>query len=222
MDNKCSNINNTAFQSRIVFLSPRGFGKILSKKNKNLTNICNYDIIEDKKNWYNCYKTNVGKGYTSGVKTCTAGISVNKGKKASLFWHAENTLDNLKNFPILGDLIKGTNIILVGSKKGYKYSYEFFNQFINQAKGKNIPTTIFKGTKSSEADILYESKKDTLYICLKDIFKRDCYVSSMEDLKKACDIVEISPTDSIEFYDFLPKETMSQRLKNLYSRAFNL
>lgn len=81
-----------------------------------------------------------------------------------------------------------------------------------------MPTTIIKGTKNSEAEMFFDSKKDTLYLCLCDIFKNDSYVHSMKDLKETCDIVEISPTDSIIFLDFLPPKTITEKIKSFFNK----
>ena len=214
-----SNQNNTAFKTRIIFLSPKGFNKVFAGwKNKKFTNICHFDITNNEKDWYSCYKTNIAKGITSGIRTCTAGVCVNKGEKAPLFWHVENTLKNIEKFPILSKLIKGTNAIIIGSKSKYKYSKELFEKFAEEMNTKKIPTTIIQGTKQAEANMMYKSSSDTLYVCMSDIYKNDNYVKSMEDLQNTCDIVKISPSDSIEFYDTLPQETIKQKIKNFIKR----
>lgn len=168
MNNKINYLNqNIAFKSRIVFLSPKGLSNVV-KKYKNIANICNFEITGSNMGWYNCYKLNVKRGYTQGVRTCTAGVCINKGENAPIFWHVENTLKNLERFPML--------------------------------------TNFIKGTKSSEADLFYDAEKDTLYLCLHDVKEKSNYVRSMQDLHQSCDIVKISPTDSVEFCDFLPKQ----------------
>ena len=78
-----------------------------------------------------------------------------------------------------------------------------------------------QGTKHSEAHIMYEAANDTLYICMNDIYIKDNYVKSMEDLIHTCDIIKFSPNDSIEFYDALPQETIKQKIKNLIHKIFN-
>ena len=217
-----SNQSSIAFKSRIVFLSPQGLGKVFARfKNKDFANIYHFCISNNEKARSNCYKTNVLRGYTKGVKTCTAGICAEKGKRAPLFWHVENIRANLEKFPVLANLIKGTNAIIIGSKKNYKYSTELFDKFENETKCKGLPTTIIKGTNNAEVSMLYEANADTLYVCMNDIYKKDNYVASMKDLQKVCDVVKISPTDSIEFYDFLPKETPKQKLKKLLKFFWN-
>ena len=199
--------NSLAFKTKIIFLSPKGLSEIFTKyENKNLVNICDFFITDNERVWNSGYRLNVKRGYTSGIKTCTAGICADKGKAASLFWHVENSLKNIENFPILANLIKGTNAIIIGSKKNYKYSTELFDTFVKHLKSKNIPATIIKGTKDSEAGMLFDAMKDTLYVSMQDIYRRDKYVNSNKELKKACDVVEILPTDSVDFYDFLPPE----------------
>ena len=216
-----SNQNNIAFKTKIVFLSPKGFNKAFGGwKNKNFANICHFDITNNKNDWYSCYRTNIKRGYTKGIKTCTAGVCINKGKKAPLFWHIENKLANIENFPIISNIIKGTNAIIIGSKSNYKLSKALFEKFVEEMKTKNIPTTIMQGTKHSEAHIMYEATNDTLYICMNDIYKKDNYVKSMENLQQTCDIVKISPNDNIEFYDTLPQETIKQKIKNLIHKIF--
>ena len=223
MDNKINNLgNNIAFKSNIIFLSPKGYSEVFRKyKNKNFANICHYEITNNEKDWYSCYKTNIARGTTSGIKTCTAGVCVNKGKRAPLFWHVENTLKNIENFPILSKLIKGTNAILIGSKSEYKYSKKLFEKFAEETNAKNIPTTIIQGTKQAEAKVIYESSNDTLYVCMSDIYKKDNYVKSMKELKNTCDTVKISPSDNVEFYDTLPKKSIKQKIKNYFCTLFN-
>ena len=207
MDNKINYSDNLTFKSRIVFLSPKGMSKVFAKyQNKNLDNICDYFITNSEMAWDNGYRTNVKYGYTKEVKTCTAGVCANKGKNASLFWHVENSYNNLEKFPILENFIDGTNAIIIGSKKFFRYSTDMFDKFVKQTKNKNIPTTIIKGTQDSEASMLFDAIEDTLYVCMKNIFNKEKYVRSMEDLKQTCDTVEIAPTDSVEFYDFLPQK----------------
>ena len=223
MDNKINHLrSNIAFKSNIIFLSPKGFSEVFrTYKNKNFVNLCHYDITNDEKDWYSCYKTNIARGITTGIRTCTAGVCANKGKRASLFWHVEDTLKNIEKFPILSKLIKGTNAIIIGSKSKYKYSKELFEKFVEQMNTQNIPTTIIQGTKKAEAEVIYESSNDTLYVCISDIYKNDNYVKSMEDLKNTCDIVKISPSDSVEFYDVLPKKSIKQRINESFYTLFN-
>ena len=212
-----SNRNNLTFGTRLVVVSPKGLSEVRSKYKK-FTNIFHYNILTNiNNNLYNCYQQNVKRGYTSGVKTCTAGVCVKKGQKAPLFWHIENTKYNMENFPILGKLIEGKNAVIIGSKKGYQYSSEMFHNFAEHIKQKNIPSTIIKGTKNSEVELFYLAPQDTLYMCIRDIWQRDKHVSSMQDLLKACDTVQISQTDSIEFYDILPKETLMKKFKKFFS-----
>lgn len=207
--------------TRILFLSQKGFSNVFRKfKNKDFANICHYEITNNEKDLFSCYKTNVSRGHTAKIRTCTAGVCVNKGKSAPLFWHVENTKNNIENFPILSRLIKGTNAILIGSKSEYKYSKDLFEKFVEEMDTKKIPATIIQGTKQAEAKLIYESSNDTLYVCMNDIYKKDKYVKSMEDLQKTCDIVKISPSDSVEFYDILPKKSIKQRIKGYFHTFF--
>ena len=209
--------NNLTFKSRIVFLSPKGLDEIKRKYiKKDMSYLFNYNILSDKPNLANCYRQNVKVGYTEHVKTCTFGVCADKGKNAPLFWHVEDNAYNMEKFPILANLIKGTNAIIVGSKKNYKLSCEMIDRFIEKMNSENIPTTIIKGTKTSEASMLYESNKDTLYVCMQDIYKKDKHVKSAEDLQEACDVVKVSPTDSLEFYDYLPETKISERIKKFF------
>ena len=221
MDNTIQ--NDVAFKSRIIVLSPKGFSKMFAGyKYKKFANICHFEIADNEKAWDSSYKTNLIRVFTKGVRTCTAGICVEKGKKASLVWHIENTIKNIEKFPIVSKFIKGTNAIIIGSKKGYENSTELFDKFEQETKYKNIPTTIIKGTKSYEASFFYDSKPDTLYVCLNHIYKNDEYVRSMEDLKQACDVVKISPFDSVEFEECLTEEKQKQKIKSFWSRIFNI
>ena len=205
MDNTINYSNNFTFKSRILFLSPKGFGKVFSEYNKkNVANICDCFITDNERAWDSGYRTNIKYAYTSGVKTCTAGVCANKGENASLFWHVENSYNNLEKFPMLAKFINGTNAIIIGSKKHFKNSTEMFDKFVKQAQHKNIPTTIIKGTKDSEVRMLFDAIQDTLYVCMNNIFRKENYVCSMEELKQTCDIVEITPADCVEFYEFLP------------------
>lgn len=216
-----SNQNNITFKTRIVFLSPKGFRKVFGAwKNKNFANICHFDITNNENDRFSCYKTNIKRGYTKGIKTCTAGVCVNKGEKAPLFWHIENTHANIENFPIISNIIQGTNAIIIGSKNNYKHSKELFEKFVEEMKCKSIPTTLIQGTKHSEAHMMYESTNDALYVCINDIYKKDNYVKSIEDLQNTCDFLKISQNDSIEFYDTLPQKTIKQSIENLIHKIF--
>ena len=208
-----------AFKSRIVFLSPKGLRKVAEQyRNKDLAYIVHYNILPDAPVLSNCYRQNVKVGITNGVKTCSSGICVEKGQEAPLFWHVEDNSFNMENLPLLTNLIQGTNAIIIGAKENYKLSCEMFDKFVEQLHLKNIPTTIIKGTKTSEADLLYEAKKDTLYVCMRDIYQKDHYVKSKLDLDKTCDVVKISPTDSVEFYDELPKISVIKKIQNFFSK----
>lgn len=89
-----SNQNNTAFNSKIIVLSPNGFRNVLTKyKNKDFANICYFDVTKNEKAWDSCYKTSVKRAYTKGVRTCTAGVCVNKKEK-----HADNNHKRNKKF----------------------------------------------------------------------------------------------------------------------------
>ena len=80
-------------------MSPEGFKNVLKKNRyKNYDTIYSHEIHSDKKSLKNGYRTNVKRGFAQGINSCTAGVCVNKGKKASLFWQVKDTFANVEKF----------------------------------------------------------------------------------------------------------------------------
>ncbi|MBQ8168027.1 hypothetical protein IJZ97_01250 [bacterium] len=192
--------NSSTFQSRIVVLSPERFNKTVNRMRDGLRNFdCIYEYDLDIKEGSKAYRTNVDNIVTEGVRSCTAVVKANKGSKAPLVAHIRNSEENLKRLYLLDTPNECTNAILIGSKRFYKKSSEVFDAIMRKAK--NVPTTIMKGLKLRwEAQIAFNSKKDTLYLCVNEINnKRPKYAKNMKDLKSCFDKFVISSEDKIEF-----------------------
>ena len=199
-----TNSNNVAFQSRIIVLSPERFNKTVNKMRKGIGHfdcIYKYDLNLEKglDQSYKAYRNNVDKIVTEGVRSCTSIIKANKGSKAPLIAHIRNSQANLNALDQLDTKIDGTNAIIIGSKRFFKNSKEVFDTI--EQKVKTIPTTIMKGLKLRwEAHLAYDSKIDTLYLCVNEITnKRPKYAKNIKELKSCFDKFVISCTDKIDF-----------------------
>ena len=159
--------NNLEFKSKIYVLSPEAFNHVKKRINKKQSceRIENWYIRPDldvenfdgNKYWY-AYRKNVDCGYTEGIRTCTGGIAVNKGKKAPIFWHVLNSETNKENLSIITNNIEGTNVFMVGAKNKYKNSFSNFHKIFMKVCANKIPITALKGlSKTWEANIAYES-----------------------------------------------------------------
>ena len=201
--------NNIAFKSRIIFVSPRTFNKIdKSLKNKpNYENITTWSIKpfnfetswQGKQVWCG-WRQNVEAGITYGIRSCTAGVAVKKGKPAPLFWHIEDTPANYENLKELKPSIKGTNAVIVGSKSRYYYSEANFNKFKRYAKRNNLAVSYFQDLALKwEAHMAYRAKDDTVFLCVNDVEKPYKYVNSEDTLKHVFSKIKIAQTDTVEY-----------------------
>lgn len=200
--NKTDNLN---FGTNIKVVSPR-FYKFKTNdmfSNKNCKFIDYWEIKpcdEYIKNGLYAYRNNVESGFTNNIRSCTAGIISNKKEKASLFFHIFNSEKNLQDLEILKKFFKGNNAILVGSKENVPFSTEIFEELKNSAIKNNLPLTILQLLKKRlEANLAYDSHKDTLFMCVNDVLDKHQYVESMDELKEAFKTVNISDADNIKF-----------------------
>ena len=192
--------NNISFKSNIRLVSPRYFEKISEKINSQKGEFIDcYDLIPFlNKIDYLAFRTNMEKGSTEGVLSCTAGVVARKGENCSLFMHLFNSKENIKNLKIIKKFFSGTNCILIGSKKELPYSKKLFSLIEKQAKKANLPITKMQGLSPSyEANLAYISNEDTLFVCIKDSNISRNYAKNKNDLKKLFDKLLISKNDKI-------------------------
>lgn len=196
--------DNLAFKTNIKCVSPRFFNRktmnmFCSKEGCNIISRFDIDPIEHLKECTG-YRINTRQCYTEKVRTCTAGVVVDKGKKAPLFIHVSNSRRNKRDANLLQKFFHGTNAILIGSKDMFSYSRAVFDKFKNFALSKKLPLTMMQGLdRKWQANLAYNSDEDTLYLCVNNAAKESEYVKNMKELKQIFRKVEISPTDNIEF-----------------------
>lgn len=201
-----------SFKSTIRVVSPECFD-IVCDKMKNSSkyeNIDNWDIVPelinstDNKyaNAWQGFRINLDKGYTKGVRSCVAGVAPRFGRKASLFWHIENTRNNKENLHFLEEHFKkASNCILVGSKSRYDYSALIFNKLKNTILNNKIPITVMQDLENEwEAHLAYFSRGDVLYLAINKIRgDQNDYVKNLEELKSKFKLFAISKKDKLEF-----------------------
>ena len=197
---RVNNQNNISFGTNIKVISPKCFKHIVR-------NVCMKPGFEFVDRWmikgypYELgYRTNLEFGATARIRTCAAGITVKKGSRPPLFWHILDSAENINNFPILEKKIKGDSAILVGTKSYFHYSKILCGRFKKALHDKKIMTTMLTSLAPKwEANIAYSSKKDTMFICVKECFRDEPYVKSMEQLKEVFGTIKISPVDKLSF-----------------------
>ena len=89
--------------------------------------------------------------------------------------------------------------MISSAQRGTAYHKLF--QFIESIL-KPLEPTILKGHKcaNSHTSCVYDTNKDTMYLCTYlDSFK-NIFVKNQDDLRKAFDEIKISSKDSIEFW----------------------
>lgn len=208
MDN---NINNVAFKSNIKIVSPKRFEKISHKlfaKNAELI-----DIYEFNNALGDPYRTNMTSGFTNRVRSCTAGLVASKDKKAPLFMHLFNNETSIKYLDRIKNFFHGTNCILIGSKKCSPHSTQVFDAVENIAVQSQLPVTKMKGLSPRfEADIAYNSKNDTMFLCVKDAFNHNSYAETEDDLRLLFDEVQVSEKDKI-----FPLKSSKEFFKNMFN-----
>jgi len=194
-------MNDISFKSNIRIVSPKRFAKISQNIFRNNGELINcYDLdpcfggID-----FQAYRTKMKEGFTKGVRSCTCGLIVSDDKKSSSFFHLFNSIENILNLNKIENLFNGNNCILIGGKEVCPESAELFNIVNNVAKKSKLPTTVMYNLANTfEADIAYLSSKDTLYLCVKDIFKQNNYVKNIKDLKLVFKEFKISEKDNIK------------------------
>ncbi|MBQ4077743.1 hypothetical protein IJD15_00985, partial [bacterium] len=101
--------------------------------------------------------------------------------------------------------------ILIGGKEVCPESAKLFNNVNNIAEKSKLPTTIMYNLANRfEANIAYLSSKDTIYLCVKDIFNPKNYAKNIEDLKLVFKEFKISEKDNI-----IPLNQMKEFFENL-------
>lgn len=202
------NTNCVNFKSTIRIVSKNSFDSIHQEMlgNENYENIREWEIIPEwfgkpeetsLRNWIG-YRRNVVSGGSLGVFSCTGGVVANKGEKAPLMFHIENTRENNNNINLLKDLFKGTNAILVGSKNCYEYSQPNFAKLKKLAENKKIPISFFQNLRSGwGGNFAYFSDSDTLYLAFNNINSRFFRIETLEDLQQICKVV-ISKADTLD------------------------
>ena len=217
---KIHNQQNITFKSKLIFVSPNTYHEVCKNISKSLhyENIQVWDVCPEyfEKTWrlskvWLGWRKNMEKGFTDGVRSCTAGIAVDKGKPAPFFWHIEDDSDNNEHLKKLKDFIKGTNAIIVGSKSYFLHSTAIFEKFKKYTKSKNLPTTIMQDLKMYwQANLAYDSKDDTLYLCVNNI-NTDEYVDSRQKLDEVFRKVKISEADEVEFPSNIAQFVLSNK-----------
>ena len=209
-------MNDVSFTSRIKIVSPKRFEKITANMYKrDAEYIGSYDLdtcfggID-----FQAYRTKMKEGFTSGVRSCTSALIVAKDKQSSSFMHLFNSISNIQNLNKVKNLFNGNNCILIGGKKACTNSKELFNAVETIAEKSEMPTTIMSDMASAfEANIAYSTKKDTLFLCVKDIFKPENYAKTEKDLKLIFKKFKLSKEDSI-----IPFNPVKETFENLFNK----
>lgn len=201
---KVRSIDNLNFKSHIKLVSPEDYNRIVKsmEADKRYDNIIEYMIkplipflCKEK-----AYYTNTLKGSTEEIRSCTAGLVVDNAKEAPLFFHIYDDSSNIRNLDVIEPYMQGSNAILIGSRSKFKKSRKLFKAIEGLLDSKSIPMTVLEDFENMwECDVAYDSKKEEVYLCIKDILKPEIYVKTQEELLKAFKRVQISTKDTIEF-----------------------
>ena len=206
-------MNDISFKSNIRIVSPNRFEKIshyIYRNNGELIGCYDLDTCFRGID-FQAYRTKMKAGFTKGVRSCTCGLIVAKDKKTSSFFHLFNSIENILHLNKIKNLFDGNNCILIGGKEVCSDSAELFNNVNNIAEKSKLPTTIMYNLANRfEADIAYLSSKDTIYLCVKDIFNPKNYAKNIEDLKLVFKEFKISEKDNI-----IPLNQMKEFFENL-------
>ena len=206
-------MNDISFKSNIRIVSPKRFEKVSQKifhNNGELINCYDLDTCLGGID-FQAYRTKMKAGFTKGVRSCTCGLIVAKDKKTSSFFHLFNSIENILHLNKIKNLFNGNNSILIGGKEVCPESAKLFNNVNNIAEKSKLPTTIMYNLANRfEADVAYLSNKDTLYLCVKDIFEPNNYVKNIEDLKLVFKELKISEKDNI-----IPLNQIKEFFENL-------
>lgn len=197
-------INNLSFKANIKIVSPADYNLADWKlsRNNNVEEIYRWMLnpkLIDKLE-HNCYRANAEVVNTKGIRSCVAGVFSDKDKSESLVMHIYDSKDNFERLSTLNPHIKGKSGFLIGSREEYPESKKIFKYIEEQAKSKNITTTIMENFNDMwEASFIYLAKKNEIILCIKDILNPKRYVKNKDELMKAFKRVVISPNDTIEF-----------------------
>ena len=93
---------------------------------------------------FKAYRTNVIKGSTEEIRSCTAGLVFDKKSEAPLFFHIYDDSSNINNLSVIEPYMKGENAILIGSRTKFKKSRELFKAIEKMLDAKSIPMTVFE------------------------------------------------------------------------------
>ena len=206
-------MNDVSFTSRIRIVSPKRFDKIAANMYlRDAEYISQYNLdtcfggID-----FQAFRTRMKEGFTSGVRSCTSALVVAKDRQSSSFMHLFNSVSNIKNLGKVKNLFNGNNCILIGGKKACTNSKELFNAVETIAEKSEMPTTIMSDMAAAfEADVAYSAKKDTMFLCVKDIFKPENYAKTKKDLKLIFKKFKLSKEDSI-----IPFNPIKEKFENL-------
>lgn len=202
IDNQKSNIS---FGTNIKIISPTDFAKIrksllFTPSSKNF--IYNFDILKNCKSSKQCYRVNSNKCTTTEIRTCI-GINITnlKKKTSSFFAHFYHSKDTLNSLNIIKKYIKGDNALIIGQRRDkFAFSNEIYDTLLNYCNKNNIPVTKLRGLREGyEADMSYEGKTDSLFICISKIRNNNKFVRNIEQLKHAFEETSLAPCDNIEF-----------------------
>ena len=197
--------SNTCFGTNIKFVAPEDFKNIrksflLTSASKDF--IYDFDILNNCKTSRQCYRVNSPKCCTTEIKTCV-GINVTnlKKKTSSFFAHFYHSVKNLNKLKIIQPHINGDNAQIIGQRQDrYAFSSEIYDTILNYCDANNIPVTKMRGLKKGyEADLSYEGKTDTLFVCVSKINNKKKYVNNFEQLKYAFKEISLASCDNIQF-----------------------
>lgn len=209
-------MDNVSFTSKIRIVSPKRFDKIAANMYlRDAEYISQYNLdtcfggID-----FQAFRTKMKEGFTDGVRSCTSALVVAKDKKTSSFMHIFNSISNIKNLNKVRNLFNGNNCILIGGKKACTKSTELFNAVETIAEKSKMPTTVMSNMASAfEANVAYTIKNDTMYLCVKDIFKPENYAKTVKDLKLIFKKFKLSKEDSI-----IPFNPIKETFENLFNK----
>lgn len=196
--------NNINFESRIKIIGPKKYSKKISQMSRS----ANYENISQ---WFiypeftlggssKAYRKHITQGSTENIRSCTAGLITKEKNPAPLFFHLYDCAENINFCSILDTHMMGTNGFLLGSRKQFKESPILFKAIKKMIDNNKISLTFFEDFKNNwEASIAYNSIKDEIYICIKDILDPSKHIKNLQELQNAFSKIQISPKDTIEF-----------------------
>lgn len=220
--------NNLNFGTKIKFVSPKGFEKIVKHAyNRNESSlIWQYSLNKRAVGDSSCFRTDMKFVYTRGIRTCTNFLTKFKDNTLkNCYAHLFHSQLTKKNIPMIEDKMVGDSVIIIGSKRIDKapFSSQIFNKIKSICKSKKMSVSIFQGLdKYYEANTAYNAKSDKLYVCFKNIDNNE-YVRNKKDLRESCKIIRLSKNDSIEFLNnsALARELRLESMKEFFAGIFH-